>query len=533
MDFIKSHKSLCYSHLFITAIFFAFGVFFVPWLMNKIKDIKTKTQLKDTIKKLLLFSVLVMVPLYFIKIYLQSIIFPRWNCYVRSKLVKLYLNKNKIEYNDSNVSADIMNLYEIADQTSYIVEWFVTTFIPMAICVICINIYVLFISPVIGCILGIASLFLFYYLVSKVDSIVTIYKNHYTLKNTMVKQLDNIYTNLFNIYLNNQIEPTIEKNNKVEQEYEIGKNAYSYHLLKFATILRFSSIIFIILGILYLYIHSDEILAENFYSISTLLIFYFTRVDSLTESIPHNISKFVNLTQNEHLYRLKEQTYEPITTIEGDISFKNVSFGYSDEPIIQDLSFDIKKGTVVGILGETGTGKSTIMKLILKFYNPTSGSILLDNQDVQKIHPDTIRSHLYYINQRTMLFHDTLLNNLRYGTTIPEEDVLSFLQKYQLDSVFKQLGEDWLYKKIETHGANISLGMQKIIFLVRGILHNKPVYLIDEPFTSIDSNTRKKVLNLLTQETKGKTVVIITHDIEGLGDLFDSTITLKKHTSKS
>ena len=127
-----------------------------------------------------------------------------------------------------------------------------------------------------------------------------------------------------------------------------------------------------------------------------------------------------------------------------------------------------------------------------------------------------------------MLFNDTLLNNLRYGTMCTEEEVVAMLKKYDLESVFNQRGDDWLYTPVETNGSNISMGMQKVIFLVRGMLHKAPLYLIDEPFTSIDAHSRSKVLRLMAEETRGKTVLIITHDHEGLDQLLDETIVLKK-----
>ena len=173
------------------------------------------------------------------------------------------------------------------------------------------------------------------------------------------------------------------------------------------------------------------------------------------------------------------------------------------------------------------------MKLLLNFYKPSEGTIYIDGKDLKAIDPEYVRKSMYYINQRTMLFNDTLLNNLRYGTSFTEQEVSDFVRKYDLESVFNQSGENWLNTMVETNGSNISLGMQKVIFLVRGLLHKAPIYLIDEPFTSIDENSRTKVLRLLDEETKGKTVLIITHDQNGLDKMLDSFVLLKKSKNES
>lgn len=532
IDFIRENQPLLYSHFIIIIIFFGLAAGFIPWVMNRVKDIKSKHDLKDFVFKIVLFALLFL-PIFLSKMYTQSILFPRWNKYVRSKLFELYLDKNKVEFKESDVSADIVTLFEVSEQTSLIFNWVATIFVPVIVSIVCMNIYLYFINPVIGTFCTCTTILIIYYLLSNISYVSDMYLQKHIHYKNMLSTLDNTYTNLFNVYLNNKTKDTVENNFKIEQHYESKINSHTFNLLRFALVLRFISYLFIVFTLSYIYYKSKDELPDQFYTIITFLIFYVSRVDELTESVPLYISKIAGLRLHEPLFQTRSITYEPFNEIQGDIKFDNVSFGYNDMITIHKFNMDVKRGQRIGIIGETGTGKTTLMKLLLNFYKPSEGTIYIDGKDLKTIDPEYVRKSMYYINQRTMLFNDTLLNNLRYGTSFTEQEVSDFVRKYDLESVFNQSGEDWLNTMVETNGSNISLGMQKVIFLVRGLLHKAPIYLIDEPFTSIDENSRAKVLRLLDEETKGKTVLIITHDQNGLDKMLDSFVLLKKSKNES
>jgi ATP-binding cassette subfamily B protein len=140
---------------------------------------------------------------------------------------------------------------------------------------------------------------------------------------------------------------------------------------------------------------------------------------------------------------------------------------------------------------------------------------LLDGKSLSNFSKKDVRSVINYINQRTLLLHDSILNNMKYGNTKSTDDIIKLLKKYNLLKIFCSDGTNCLDKIVERNGTNISLGMQKVIYLVRGILKdNVKVYIFDEPLTSIDPDTRESVLNMIKAETGNKTVIIITHDKE-------------------
>jgi ABC-type transport system involved in cytochrome bd biosynthesis fused ATPase/permease subunit len=124
-----------------------------------------------------------------------------------------------------------------------------------------------------------------------------------------------------------------------------------------------------------------------------------------------------------------------------------------------------------------------------------------------------------YVNQRTSLFNDTVIKNIKYGNIgISDNDVDTFIKKYGLDSVYSKLN-DGIYSSAGVSGANLSLGMQKVTLVLRGIFKKGDILIMDEPLTGLDKNTKEKVINMINDLPRSKTIIIITHDKEILQHL--------------
>ena len=144
-----------------------------------------------------------------------------------------------------------------------------------------------------------------------------------------------------------------------------------------------------------------------------------------------------------------------------------------------------------------------------------TGKIYLDNKNIQKIHTDTLRKNIVYINQRTTLLDGTVIKNMMYGNRQSQSQIVGLLKRYDLLTIFSGLKKG-VYERVLMSGTNLSLGMQKVIILVRGILkaQDSKIIFFDEPLAGLDQISRTKVIKMILTECVDNTIIIITHDKE-------------------
>ena len=179
------------------------------------------------------------------------------------------------------------------------------------------------------------------------------------------------------------------------------------------------------------------------------------------------------------------------------------------------MNIKLLQGEHLCLIGRSGSGKSTLVKLLLKIHTITHGEILLNNINIKNVNTYSLRKNIIYVNQNTNLFNTSIINNILYGTNKKIEDVHRILKIYKLYSIFDKINGG-IYANVGVNGNKLSLGMQKIIIIIRGVLKSylAKIIIFDEPLSSIDYNTKIKVINLIKQECKKKTLIIITHDNE-------------------
>lgn len=525
-EYIELHKGLFWSFIIISSISYIVKVVVTPMIYSNIMDLSS-SNFSSIIKQICLLWMIIGV-IYIVKLRLENKLFPEFLSFVRQRLLRLYLEKNKTDFNESSVSSDITRIFEVTRYMKDIFAW-TSQFIPMCILIVVINCYFLYKLPILGVINIGCNMSVIGYVYKTYPSLVDNSNQRETTYMNMVKKLDENFNNLLNIYLNNQVEQTLLSNEIIETEYTELYKKQNGEVMNFTNTIKIANYVFafICLYVLYKSKNENENTGESkkqFVNILLIFTFYISTLENLAEDIPFYIMTMGNIKNAEPFLEgvTKVQIKENyIPHYKGNISIKNISFKYNDTPIFDDFSLDIKKGERVGIIGKTGKGKSTLMKLILQFYKVDKGAIYLDEQNVNDINVDDVRKHINYVNQKTTLFNDTILNNMRYGNDATDEEVIAILDKYDLMHVFSSLET-----VVEKNGTNISMGMQKVIFLVRGLLKKCTVYILDEPFSSIDPETRISVLKMIDECTKGKTLMVITHDSNGLENIFDKVVEL-------
>lgn len=201
----------------------------------------------------------------------------------------------------------------------------------------------------------------------------------------------------------------------------------------------------------------------------------------------------------------------------GEVEFKNVGFCYpgSSREILSDVSFKIKKGETLAIIGSTGSGKSTLIKLISRLYDATRGEILIDGVDIKQYTLDELYAKIGYVPQNTIIFSDTVRNNVNYGKGSElktPEDAEKALEIAQANFFVNELPKG-LDQIISQHGRNLSGGQKQRISIARALCKKPEIYLFDDSFSALDYKTDNNLRNALARETIGSTKIIVAQRI--------------------
>ncbi len=215
--------------------------------------------------------------------------------------------------------------------------------------------------------------------------------------------------------------------------------------------------------------------------------------------------------------------------IRGEIVFDNVAFEYvKEEPILKGVSFDIKPGQFIGIVGPTGGGKSTVVSLIARFYDPTSGGIKLDGVDIRDYKLNSLRDQIGYVLQDTVLFRGTIRDNIAYGRpNATQEEIEAAAKLANADEFIAAMphGYDTL---VGERGLTLSGGQRQRIGIARAIIRNSPILILDEPTAALDTESERTVIEALERLMKGRTVITIAHRLSTIRDA-DKIVVLKDH----
>jgi ATP-binding cassette, subfamily B, heavy metal transporter len=203
---------------------------------------------------------------------------------------------------------------------------------------------------------------------------------------------------------------------------------------------------------------------------------------------------------------------KPLEVEKGHIEFKNVTFGYGSSSIILDnVSFTIPAGSTVAVVGTTGEGKSTISRLLYRFYDALSGEILIDEQNIKNVKYDSIANAIGIVPQDTILFNNTIGYNITYGKLeATQEEVEKVVKAVRLDRLINSLPEKY-DTVVGERGLKLSGGEKQRIAIARLLLKNPPICIFDEPTSSLDVETEKGIKEIIGEVTKGKTSIIISH----------------------
>lgn len=263
------------------------------------------------------------------------------------------------------------------------------------------------------------------------------------------------------------------------------------------------------IGSLYMVIDYTSKLFNNM----TTIIMRFGDVEDALSSADH-IFDIIDMDSIEYLP-------EKLNEIDGDIEFKDVSFAYKDEDVLKNISFLVKSNQSQAFVGQTGSGKSTIINLLLNFYSPRLGKITIDGQDISRVNRDSLRKDMAVVLQDAFLFKSSIKENISLGEKFSDNEIIDSL---------KAVGGDRLIKKgidseVHENGSNLSQGEKQLISFARAYIRDPKVLILDEATSNIDTETEKIIQNGINKLKENRTTFIIAHRLSTIKEV-DNIIVL-------
>ncbi len=264
---------------------------------------------------------------------------------------------------------------------------------------------------------------------------------------------------------------------------------------------------------------SGELNINNFFSFLAAMMLAYQPVKSLTKV---NIAISQGLSAAKRILPIidikneieKNESSEEIKLTDGTIIFENINFQYYSNPdnqVLKNVSIKINGGKMTALVGHSGSGKSTLLNMIPRIYNPTSGSVKIDNQDLSKFNLSSIRKQISIVDQNTTLFDDTVFNNIKYAQPDASEKEIFNAAKLSMSEEFINNLENGYETKIGENGVKLSGGEKQRLSIARAFLKQSRIILLDEATSSLDSNTEEKIQHAIEELIYNKTTIVIAH----------------------
>jgi ABC-type multidrug transport system fused ATPase/permease subunit len=354
--------------------------------------------------------------------------------------------------------------------------------------------------------------------------------------------LDNL-NNIDKIIYRGMVENEIDIfNKKTDNCINIAINMTQY-VTNHTFIMNIMAYVIIFLSIYYiLHLQSSNKLDKlSVITFMTILIIYRDNISDTVQSIPHNIDlvsriefivrEFNEMVNGEDITQImnKDIEYDQMKLPFDNIEFKNVSFKYfsTDKFVFENYSKELElNNKIIGITGQSGNGKSSFVKLLLRLHDCNTGTILIDGKDIKTINPNYIRDNVTYVNQNSRLFDREILTNIFYGC----KDSSKCSDNLKEIMAFDKIRE--LYRNVDLNsdagplGENLSGGQRQVANLISGLINPTPILILDEPTNALDPQLKQEILSMIKYyRTYKKCIMIITHDKE-VYSLFDETVSI-------
>lgn len=271
---------------------------------------------------------------------------------------------------------------------------------------------------------------------------------------------------------------------------------------------------------------SNKISLSEFIIYQSINNFYLSSFHNLISIINQYPKYKVSLERIEDIFNIKEEVFDSSSyynnySLDGDIVYKNLNYSYNSKKLLDNINLTIKHKDKIFLYGPSGTGKSTFVKMLMRYIEMPFGYISINNIDINHYHLDILRNNITYVSQQEYLFNDTIYNNITLGREVNKEEVEKVIKIVHLNEVLKT------DRLVEENGFNFSGGERQRIILARSILKISDIYIFDEALSQIDVVRERDILLNIFKYLKDKTIIVISHRFDNK-DLFKRVIRIEK-----
>jgi ABC-type multidrug transport system fused ATPase/permease subunit len=535
-NYLKENKLLLIVYILFLLLSYPLEAVVIPQIYSKFFDELNVSKEKAIFIKYLFYlsiSLIIINLSNCITSYIDSTILPSINEYLINYIYKNLLLKYENDYQEIELGKLISRLTIIPQYFKEMMADFCVWLLPKILTAIVINIYFFYINFKLGVISSLL-LILFFYLnlfyffkCSKISN-----ERHKLFEKKNEDTQDKLY-NMFSIYSSGNLNKEItEYKNKTK----IYTNKFKDNLKCIMNSTILTGIIIVILFVSlnsatsYLYL-KKELSFPSLMAVFITILYYIPCILNINSTLPDVIHYYGALKSVDHfledLYNIdnsKKEFIESIPINRGIINIKNLNFGYNDSLLFNNFNLKIKENEKVAIVGMSGNGKSTLIKLIMGYYKVDDKSIFIDNNDINNFDLTDLRKQISYVNQNIRLFNKTLLENIQYGNNLSREEVIDIFDEIGISNIFKNL-KDGLDTNVGVNGEKLSGGQRQIIHILRCIGKQNKIVILDEPTASIDKKNSEYIIRAIEKLSKSSTLIIITHNKQIL-KLVDRIITL-------
>ena len=347
------------------------------------------------------------------------------------------------------------------------------------------------------------------------------------ISGNLVSFLSDIFrgSKMIRIYRKEQVE---EKNAKTIISALVDKNIRIFSIMIRATPIMETLTGFMIAGFIFFsgkLINSGEIGINNFFSFLTAMMLAYQPIRSLATI---NMTAYQGAAAAKRVFSVidkpikikNEEELPDLQTTNCKIEFNNIGFKYetTNERAINKINLEVEGGKITALVGQSGAGKTTIINLIPRFYDPQEGSINIDDQDIKKVNLNSLRDKISLVSQDVVLFDDTIKNNISYANPIAsEKDIKEACEFAAADQFIEKLPNKY-ETMVGENGVKLSGGQKQRVSIARAILKKSPIILLDEATSSLDSESERVVQNAINNLMKGRTTIVIAHRLSTIHD---------------